>query len=106
MIALVICAKSPSKIGAVVWQDHPTLRALMKMITTNRFKFPTVDCDEPERNEMKRLDYAAREEVGELALDYLPVRNENTPHSFKFDIAGATNSGTFVFTARTGPSKR
>jgi hypothetical protein len=63
MIALVMCANSPAKIGAVVWQDHPTLRALMKMVTSNRFKFPTIDCDESERNEMKRLDYAARDEV-------------------------------------------
>jgi DNA-binding transcriptional MocR family regulator len=63
MIALVICAKSPAKVGAVVWHEHPTLRALIKMVTSSRFRFPTVDCDESERNEMKRLEHDARDEV-------------------------------------------
>lgn len=63
MLALAMCGHSPSKIGALVWQEHPTLRALIKMVTANRFRFPTVDCDENERTEMKKLEQAARDEV-------------------------------------------
>jgi hypothetical protein len=63
MLALVMCGHSPAKIGFVVWQEHPTLRALMKMVTSSRFRFPTVDCDENERTEMKRSEQAARDEV-------------------------------------------
>jgi DNA-binding transcriptional MocR family regulator len=63
MITLIFCARSPSTIGALVWREHPTLQAIMKMVTTQRFRFPTVDCDESEALEMKRLDRAAREKV-------------------------------------------
>lgn len=63
MIALVLCSNSPQKIGTLVWREHPTLQAIIKMVTSKRFRFPTVDCDEVEKMNMKKLDYAAREEV-------------------------------------------
>jgi hypothetical protein len=58
-----MCSRSPEKIGVVLWQEHPTLRALIKMVTSNRFRFPTVDCDEDQRSEMKSAEQAAREKV-------------------------------------------
>lgn len=63
MLALAMCGHSPSKLGAVMWEEHPTLRALITMVTSNRFRFPTVDCDEDARAEVKRLEQAARESV-------------------------------------------
>ncbi len=63
MLALVMSAASPDLIGIVVWKEHPTLRALMKMITSNRYRFPTVDSDESMREEMKKCEQAARDEV-------------------------------------------
>jgi hypothetical protein len=63
MLALAMCGHSPATIGAVMWQEHPTLRVLIKIVTANRFRFPTVDCDENERIEMKRSEQAARDEV-------------------------------------------
>lgn len=63
MIALVFCANSPENIGSLVWREHPTLQAIIKMVTSQRFRFPTVDCDDVEKMNMKKLDYAAREEV-------------------------------------------
>ena len=63
MISLVLCANSPEKIGMLVWREHPTLQAIIKMVTSQRFRFPTVDCNDVTKMEMKKLDYVAREEV-------------------------------------------
>lgn len=63
MIALVFCAYSPDNIGGLVWREHPTLQAIIKMVTSQRFRFPTVDCNDVEKMKMKKLDYAAREQV-------------------------------------------
>jgi sporulation-control protein spo0M len=65
MIALVFCAHNPKKVGTLVWREHPTLQAIIKMITSQRFRFPTVDCDESAKDQMKQLDYNARAEVSQ-----------------------------------------
>jgi hypothetical protein len=54
---------SAGEIGDVMWKEHPTLRALMKMITSMRYRFPTVDSDEHSRDETKRAEQAARDKV-------------------------------------------
>jgi len=69
MMALVICGSS-GKIGALLWKEHPTLRALMKMVTSTRYRFPTVDCDEIEREDMKKAEQAARDEVRCESVDF------------------------------------
>lgn len=63
MLALVLCGCSPKNVGYVVWNDHPTLQALMKMITSSRYRFPTVDCDEITRIKMKDDEQMARDKV-------------------------------------------
>lgn len=68
MLALVMCGSSTDAIGSVAWTEHPTLQALMKMITSNRFRFPTVDCDESGREKMKELEQAARDKVSGLIM--------------------------------------
>jgi hypothetical protein len=70
MLALVMSAASPDLIGIVVWKEHPTLRALMKMITSERYRFPTVDSDESMREEMKKCEQDAREEVSPFLSHY------------------------------------
>ena len=62
-IALVMCGASPDTIGARCWQEHPTLRTLIKMVISDRYRFPTVDCDDPAREEMKRTEQSMRDEV-------------------------------------------
>lgn len=62
-MALVLSGASTAKIGAVVWVEHPTLRALVKMIVSNRYRFPTVDCDDTMREEIKKAEQAARDMV-------------------------------------------
>ena len=58
-----MCGSSPKEIGSVAWEKHPTLRVLIKMVTSDRFKFPTVDCDEVGRDEMKKTEQTMRDEV-------------------------------------------
>jgi hypothetical protein len=63
MLALIMCGASPKNIGSVVWNDHPTLRALMKMVTSNRYRFPTVDNDEQMMVNIKQDEQSARIQV-------------------------------------------
>ena len=62
-MALVMCGSSPGAVGTVAWNEHPTLRTLLKMVTSDRYRFPTVDCDESARDEMKKTEQAMRDEV-------------------------------------------
>jgi integrator complex subunit 1 len=59
-LALIICGTAPQDIGAVAWKEHPTLRALIKMVTSDRYRFPTVDCDVTARDEMLKTEQAMR----------------------------------------------
>lgn len=63
MLVLIMSSKSTSHIGRVMWDENPTLAALVKMIVSNRYRFPTVDCDEVAREAMKRAEQAARDVV-------------------------------------------
>ena len=67
MLGLVMSGASPEKIGEVVWREHPTLRALMKMITSVRYRFPTVDCDDVARELMKKEEHDSREYENQIA---------------------------------------
>ena len=58
-----MCGVDPKEIGATLWEEHPTLRALMKMVISSRYRFPTVDCDEADRAEVKKREQEMREEV-------------------------------------------
>ena len=53
MLGLVMYGALPSSIGEVVWKEHPTLRAIMKMVTSVRYCFPPVDCDVVTKEAMK-----------------------------------------------------
>jgi hypothetical protein len=63
MLALVMSGFAPESVGTVMWNEHPTLRALIKMVTSNRYRFPTVDCDENARVEMKTSEQSTRDKV-------------------------------------------
>lgn len=72
-LALILCGSSPEHIGTVAWEEHPTLRALIKMVTSDRYRFPTVDCDDSARDEMKKTEQAMRDEVSDAILLRLPI---------------------------------
>jgi hypothetical protein len=67
-LALVMCGASPEHIGAAGWEEHPTLRALIKMVTSDRYRFPTVDCDDIARDEMKKTEQTMRDEVSAYCI--------------------------------------
>ena len=67
ILGLVMCGASPDKIGNAVWRDHPTLHSLMKMITASRYRFPTVDCDEAGKEQMKSWEHEFRERENIIA---------------------------------------
>jgi hypothetical protein len=82
-LSLVLCGSSPSNIGSLIWKEHPTLRSLIKMTTAVRYRFPTVDCDEAARDEMKKSEQAARDEVRFIFDGYnkplrLPTKVDHT----------------------------
>lgn len=65
MLALVLSGSSTRAIGNAVWNESPTAQSLVKMIVSNKYRFPTIDCDDGMREEMKRLEQAARDEVSQ-----------------------------------------
>lgn len=75
-LALILCGKAPNKIGSVAWKDHPTLRALMKMVTSDRFRFPTVDCDTLSREDMLKSEQAMRGEEGKITESLFSPRKK------------------------------
>lgn len=58
-----MCGASPERIGNEMWTNHPTVQALIKMVISGRYRFPTVDCDEEKRNEMKAAETSIRDQV-------------------------------------------
>lgn len=68
-MTLVMCSKSTQKIGSIVWKENPTVRNLIKMIVSKRYRFPTVDCDDRAREEMKQSEQDARDKVCILSAE-------------------------------------
>jgi integrator complex subunit 1 len=66
VVALVICGASPEKVGTVAWEQHPTLAALIKMVTSDRYRFPTVDCDDMAREKQKKTEQSMRDEEAKI----------------------------------------
>ncbi|KAL7488211.1 hypothetical protein ACHAW6_015042 [Cyclotella cf. meneghiniana] len=65
-IALVVCSLS-SHVGIAMWKEHPTLRALIKMTTSQKYRFPTVDCDEAQKEVVRLEEAKAREKEAKIA---------------------------------------
>ncbi|GAX12642.1 hypothetical protein FisN_13Lh110 [Fistulifera solaris] len=66
VVSLVFCSAS-GKIADVMWKEHPTLQSIMKMVTSSKYRFPTVDCDDVGRDKMKSAEQKAREEETSIA---------------------------------------
>lgn len=60
-IALIMCSISPT-IGNEMWSKHPTLRALIKMTTSQKYRFPTADCSEAEKERAKLAEERLRDQ--------------------------------------------
>lgn len=77
ILALVMCGVDPKQIGATVWEEHPTLRSMIKMVISSRYRFPTVDCDDADRAETKKNEQQMREEESKIAeMLFLPPKTK------------------------------
>jgi hypothetical protein len=45
------------------WNENPTIRAIIKMVSSGRYRFPTIDCDEAARLSMNSLEGNMRDKV-------------------------------------------
>ena len=76
-LALIMISSSPSAIGAALYEQHPTVRALIKMVTSGRYRFPTIDCDDHNRDEMKKGESESRQLESNIAeMLFLPPKPE------------------------------
>jgi integrator complex subunit 1 len=65
-IALALCGLS-STVGKTMWNDHPTVRGLIKMTTSSKFRFPNADCDDATREIIRMDDRKAKEREAEVS---------------------------------------
>lgn len=65
-IALSLCGLS-SSIGKFLWEEHPTLRALIKMTTAQKYRYPTADCDDAEKEIVRIEDGKVKECEAKIA---------------------------------------
>lgn len=84
VIALVICGKS-SHLAELMWDTCPTLQMLMKMVITNRFTFPTVDCDVLQKYTNEQHEYMAQKAEYELVEKLFLPKEQNLPNVSVFD---------------------
>jgi hypothetical protein len=101
-LTLVMCGASPEQIGNEVWTNHPTVQALIKMITSGRYRFPTVDCDEKQRNEMKAIETRIRDEVCDTSAASVCFGAWGRAYIDRLLLLlGIPNSGMSLFTTAT-----
>ena len=60
-IALAMCGLS-SSVGSEMWGQHPTLRSLIKMTTSQKYRFPTADCDVAQKDLIREEDRKMKEQ--------------------------------------------
>ena len=65
-IVLVICGTNRSTIGAQLWDKSATIRDLIKMITSGRYRFPTVDSDAEASELTKKGEADMREKESKI----------------------------------------
>ena len=75
-LGLVICGSSPQNIGSIIWEKYPTLQCLMKMTISGRYRFPTADCDNEKKEEMKSIEYNLREMENKIAESLFMPKQE------------------------------
>lgn len=85
-LALIMCGASPDTIGSVALEKFPTLKALIKMITSDRYRFPTVDSDEAAREEQKKTEQMMRDEETKITeILFAPTQKPKKKTKHKID---------------------
>ncbi|KAL7554730.1 hypothetical protein ACHAWF_018265 [Thalassiosira exigua] len=66
-IALVLSGILAEEVGTAMWNHCPTVKALVKMTTSQQYRFPTVDAEEGEKEKLRLAEEKAREEEAKIA---------------------------------------
>jgi len=90
-LALIMCGASPNIVGAVALDKFPTLKVLIKMMTSDRYRFPTVDCDDEAREEQKKVEQKMRDEEARIT-EYLFAPPKKVKKKSKHKIDNGTQS--------------
>eukprot|EP00581_Thalassiosira_minuscula_P003929 CAMPEP_0183747604 /NCGR_PEP_ID=MMETSP0737-20130205/67347_1 /TAXON_ID=385413 /ORGANISM="Thalassiosira miniscula, Strain CCMP1093" /LENGTH=2129 /DNA_ID=CAMNT_0025983317 /DNA_START=37 /DNA_END=6424 /DNA_ORIENTATION=+ len=77
-IVLVLSGLLPHEIGSTIWDEHPTLAALIRMTTSQKYRFPTADCSETEKERVRRAEETVKEEEAKIAeMLFMPAKKQN-----------------------------
>eukprot|EP00571_Detonula_confervacea_P003451 CAMPEP_0172329500 /NCGR_PEP_ID=MMETSP1058-20130122/60916_1 /TAXON_ID=83371 /ORGANISM="Detonula confervacea, Strain CCMP 353" /LENGTH=2101 /DNA_ID=CAMNT_0013046679 /DNA_START=37 /DNA_END=6342 /DNA_ORIENTATION=- len=72
-IALILSGVLPEKVGFTMWEEMPTLRALIRMTTSQKYRFPTADCNKTEKERVRHAEERVRQEEANIAeLLFMP----------------------------------
>ncbi|KAL7535980.1 hypothetical protein ACHAXR_006845, partial [Thalassiosira sp. AJA248-18] len=78
-IALVLSGILPEQVGKAMWEEAPTLRALIRMTTSQKYRFPTADCNEKEKERVRQAEEKVREEVSTNLILITPPETGSLP---------------------------
>lgn len=65
-ILLQVLSGSVPEVGKDLWNSQPNIRSLIKMTTSQKYRFPTADCTKKERESAKHEDQRLKEEEREI----------------------------------------
>ena len=81
-IILVFSGIFPEDVGASFWSQLPTLKSLIRMSTSQKYRFPTADCDESERRIVKESEARTREiEANIVEKLFMPAKPREVKQS-------------------------
>ena len=95
-LALAICGTDSTGVGATLWEESSTLRAIIKMSTSGRYRFPTVDCDDDLRDEMKRGEADMRDRELKVTEQLFLPKSQDSGKKKKQDAESYAPKGSRV----------
>ena len=76
-IALVLSGLLPEEVGAALFEENPTVRALVRMTTAQKYRFPTADCDDAEKERVRLAEERVKEREANIAeLLFVPPKTK------------------------------
>ena len=73
-----ILSGSVPEVGKDLWSSQPNIRSLIKMTTSQKYRFPTTDCTKRERESAKHEDQRLKEEEKEIVRFLFQQKKKTT----------------------------
>ena len=75
---LVLSGLLPETIGRIMCSDkNPTIAALMRMTTSQKYRFPTADWSEIDKDRIRQAEKQVKEKEATIAeLLFMPIQEE------------------------------